>query len=131
MSKEWWENESMPIDDVQGLQSNAKRDFRIYKYYLQVPDEFHTRIFSDDEKRCLRPIAETLAMLNGNAFFGNELQTNTEWYEQYLPEAAALFFSNGGHSGWLTEVSWLKHLHHNLQVPCNTAESRETKSVKD
>ena len=131
MPKEWWENESMPIDDDEGLQSNAKRDFRIYKYYLRVPDEFHSKIFSDDEKRCLRPIAETLAMLDGNAFFSSELITGQEWYEQYLSEAAAIFYGNGGSTGWLREVSWLKHLHNTLQTTCNTAENNGTNSVDD
>ena len=53
--------------------------------------------FSQEEKYLLRPIAETIAMLDGNAFFPHD---NYTWYEQYLPEAHALFERNGGIEGW-------------------------------
>jgi len=64
--------------------------------------------FTDEEKAKLRPIAETLAMLDGNAFFGNSTERDgriIEWYEQYLPEAAALYNGNGGDNGWAGESS--------------------------
>ena len=64
--------------------------------------------FSADEKAKLRPIAETLAMLDGNAFFGNEAHAGAEWYEQYLPEAHALYEGNGGDKGWAGEASFAK-----------------------
>jgi len=35
-----------------------------------------------------------------------------EWYEQYLPEAAAIFYGNGGPTGWAGEASWIKELKH-------------------
>jgi len=57
---------------------------------------------SDRRRAMLRPIAETLAMLDGNAFFGierNEAGDDTHW-QQYLPEAWSLFESNGGMKGW-------------------------------
>lgn len=65
--------------------------------------------FSTEEKEWLRPIAETLAMLDGNAFFGSvhSYVGKWEWYEQYLPEAWSLFKSNGGITGWAGEVSWI------------------------
>lgn len=61
-------------------------------YHVPRPDEgWRAReSFTDEEKARLRPVAETLAMLDGNAFFGAELQDGADWYEQYLPEAHAL-----------------------------------------
>lgn len=67
------------------------------------------RTFTVDEKEMLRPIAETLAMLDGNAFFTMDCQDG-EWYEQYLPEAWSLFESNGGINGWAGEASWIRDL---------------------
>jgi len=68
--------------------------------------------FTNNEKRLYRPIAETLAMLDGNAFFGGIYSDKDcekrEWYEMYLPEAAALVDNNGGFDGWAGEVSFLK-----------------------
>lgn len=63
--------------------------------------------FTDEEKEKLRPIAETLALLNGNAFFTMESDVG-EWYEMYLPEAHALYESNGGDGGWAGEASFAK-----------------------
>lgn len=62
--------------------------------------------FSEAEKRKLRPIAETLAMLDGNAFFGMTKAPEPEWYEAYLPEAHALYEANGGDGGWAGEASF-------------------------
>ena len=56
-------------------------------------------------KELLRPIAETLAMLDGNAFFGT---AETEWYEQYLPEAYTLFHNNGGVTGWAGQMEHVR-----------------------
>ena len=91
-------------------------DPNVLTYYLRV-DEYNRRSidsFSDREKEILRPIAETLAMLDGNAFFGNTFDRegkSHDWYEMYLPEAWALYKGNGGNSegtqGWASEVSWL------------------------
>lgn len=64
--------------------------------------------FTEAEKTVLRPIAETLAMLDGNAFFGMETDNFGEWYEMYLPEAHALFESNGGLDGWAGEASFAR-----------------------
>lgn len=61
-----------------------------------------------EEKKMLRPVAETLAMLEGNAFFGMDAESGVEHYEYYLPEAKALFDSNGGLSGWAGEASFAK-----------------------
>lgn len=56
--------------------------------------------FEDAEKAKLRPIAETLAMLDENAFFGlSGTRRGSDWYEKYLPEAAALYDANGGDAG--------------------------------
>lgn len=82
--------------------------FRLSRYH------FINRHWSIEEKEILRPIAETLAMLDGNAFFGTTKDDSGDdtFYEQYLPEAASLFISNGGLSGWAGEVSWLKDTMH-------------------
>lgn len=56
--------------------------------------------FSEAEKAKLRPMAETLAMLDENALFGlSGTRRGSDWYEQYLPEAAALYAANGGDAG--------------------------------
>ena len=70
--------------------------------------------FTIKEKIMLRPIAEVLCLLDGNAFFGMSIDDNGEdtWYEQYLPEAYSIFKSNGGEKGWATEVSWIKEANH-------------------
>lgn len=80
------------------------------KYSVHIYDEDRRTVdsFTEEEKEWLRPIAETLAMLDGNAFFGNQIANDREWYEQYLPEAWALFTNNGGLDGWAGEVSWIK-----------------------
>lgn len=70
--------------------------------------------FSDKQKAQLRPIAEVLALLDGNAFFGVSVDDNGQdtWYEQYLPEAWMIFKTNGGESGWVSQTSWMKDLDH-------------------
>jgi len=83
---------------------------REVKYSVHIYDEDRRTIdsFTEEEKEWLRPIAETIAMIDGNAFFGNEITDGREWYEQYLPEAWGLFTNNGGIDGWAGEVSWIK-----------------------
>jgi len=63
---------------------------------------------SEMYKRVLRPIAEVLAMQDGNAFFGMEIdeQGNDEFVDQYLPGARELFEDNGGMSGWAGKASF-------------------------
>lgn len=75
---------------------------------IEFTGEYKDYRFSDEEKVILRPIAETLAMIDGNAFFTMPLGAEREFYEQYLPEAAEIFFGNGGWSGWASEASWVK-----------------------
>ena len=64
-------------------------------YEIDLPED-PRRDFTAEEQALLRPIAETLAMLDGNAFFSMPLEDGKEWYEQYLPEAWELWHSNGG-----------------------------------
>lgn len=66
------------------------------------------RNFTEGEKALLKPIAETIAMMDGNAFFTINGEEDETWYEQYLPEAYALFKSNGGFNGWASEASWMR-----------------------
>lgn len=70
--------------------------------------------FTDLQKRQLRPIAEVLAIMDGNGFFGISTndQGEDDWYEQYLPEAWVIFKSNGPDGGWIQETSWMKQLRH-------------------
>ena len=74
----------------------------------QFTYEYEGVTFSEEHKRLLRPIAETLAMMDGNAFFTVGLDDDREYYEQYLAEAAEIFFGNGGLKGWASEASWVK-----------------------
>jgi hypothetical protein len=75
-------------------------------YTLRLRDDVKSD-FTDEEKYQLRPIAETLAMLDGNAFFGAMIDNGREWYEQYLPEAWSLWMSNGGETGWPAGTAWM------------------------
>lgn len=77
-------------------------------YHILEPEGGWKQEFTDAEKAKLRPIAETLAMMDGNAFFGNESGGGKEWYEMYLPQADAIFSANGGDSGWAGEASFAK-----------------------
>jgi len=77
-------------------------------YHVTEPEGGWKREFSDDEKAKLRPIAETLAMLDGNAMFGNTDGKGREWYEMYLPEAHAIYEGNGGDGGWAGEASFAR-----------------------
>ena len=70
--------------------------------------------FTQKEKELLRPIAEVCAILDGNAFFGmtqNDAGEDT-WYEQYLPEAWAVWKAQGKAGGWINQTSWAKDLQH-------------------
>jgi hypothetical protein len=70
------------------------------------------RKFSDKEKVMLRPIAEVVAILDGNAFFGLTVDENGEdnWYEQYLPEAWMIYNNN---PSVLEGTSWYRdHIDH-------------------
>jgi hypothetical protein len=65
------------------------------------------RKFTEREKILLRPIAETIAILDGNAFWGLTIDDNGDdtWYEQYLQEAWMIYRSN---PGLLEGTSWYK-----------------------
>ena len=111
MTKEWWEDEYMPINHEHD-HINDYNDIYTKKYSINVSVEYRRRLYSEEEKKYLRPIAETLAMLDGNAFFSIPPGNDIEWYEQYLPEAAAIFYSNGGKEGFAGDASWIKDLQH-------------------
>jgi hypothetical protein len=70
--------------------------------------------FTVKEKAMLRPIAEVLCLLDGNAFFGISADENGDdiWYEQYLPEAYVIYKDNGGDNGWASELSWIRDAKH-------------------
>lgn len=78
--------------------------------YITEPKEGWRKVasFTEAERNKLRQVAETLAMLDSNAFFGmtkNETTGDDTWYENYLPEAHALYEANGGDNGWAGESS--------------------------
>jgi len=54
------------------------------------------RKFTAKEKAMLRPIAETVAIIDGNAFWGlsQDQAGEDNWYEQYLPEAWMIYKNN-------------------------------------
>jgi hypothetical protein len=91
----------------------------IHQYLSTNFSEPRKKKFTDKEKQILRPIAEVLCLLDGNAFFGISVDENGEdvWYEQYLPEAHVIYNANGGKKGWASELSWIKDsLHENETV---------------
>jgi hypothetical protein len=117
MPREWWEDECCPDDAVAYVRDAAPDetvlpDSHVVRYENHVPAHMLNRTYSDEEKKWLRPICETLAMLQWNAFFGVGLLDGTDWYEQWLPEAATIFYGNGGPTGWAGEMSWMKDLTH-------------------
>jgi hypothetical protein len=83
-------------------------DRRPLPYSISAPEGGFKNTFTDAEKAKLRPIAETLAMLDGNAFFTVNAGESREWFEQYLPEASALYEGNGGDDGWAGEASFAR-----------------------
>lgn len=78
-------------------------------YHIRQPKEGWRSLdsFTENERAKLRPIAETLAMLDGNAFFGMG-DSERYWADQYLPEAAAIYESNGGDEGWAGDASFAR-----------------------
>lgn len=90
------------------MRSKSKKN--TVTYQLTLHSEAGDKVFTDDEKQLLRPVAEVLAMLDGNAFFGADLGDGREWYEQYLPEAWSLFEANGGITGWPSGMSWVRDM---------------------
>jgi len=75
-----------------------------HKYSVHRLDGGWRRVFPPDYVIILKPIAETLAMLDGNAFFGD----GWESWISYLPEADAVYRSNGEPE----DLSWLSHYKH-------------------
>lgn len=86
---------------------------------IPTPNKWKNK-FTKKQKRILRPIAETLAMLDGEPFFGLSVDKNSEdiWYENYLPMAWEVFNNCGGEKGWAGAVSWVKNnpTHHENDV---------------
>ena len=66
-------------------------------YRVTVPKGGWRRSFDPEYAEKIRPIAETLAMLDGNAF-------HHAW-QNYLPEADAVYRGNGGDGGLTTAAS--------------------------
>ena len=79
----------------------------IYKNYNKP----RKKKFTEDQKKILRPLAESIAILDGNAFWGLTRNENNEdtWYEQYLPEAWVIYKSN---PGIVHGTSWGQMLKH-------------------
>lgn len=88
------------------------QELRTIYYSIDLSNKILRHDFSAQEKELLRPMAETLAMLDGNAFLSDKQINGQEWYEQYLPEAWVVWQSNGGRDGWAGEASFAKQLRH-------------------
>lgn len=71
-----------------------------FSYSVTKPKGGWRRKFDEDYQNKLKPIAETLTLLDGNAFTGS--------WQNYLQEADALYRNNGGDTGWASECSWIK-----------------------
>jgi len=83
-------------------------------FWQNYNQKLKKRKFTQKEKELLRPIAEIIAIMDGNAFFGmtrNDMGEDT-WYEQYLPEAWAIYKGQGKDGGWIQETSWAKDRQH-------------------
>lgn len=74
-------------------------------FTVEEPETGWCQEFDANYAELLRPIAETLAMMDGNAFF-----TFEDHWRNYLPEADAVFCSNGGINGWAGKCSWIQDL---------------------
>ena len=81
-------------------------------YSISVDPKWIKNEWSAEEKELFRPIAETLAMLDGNAFLSHKLPDGRDWYEQYLSEAATIFEENGGLTGHAGTASWVTNQTH-------------------
>lgn len=92
------------IVDIDDDDTDIVHSKRTYTLLLREDAKYE---FTDEEKFQLRPIAETLAMLDGNAFFGAMIDNGREWYEQYLPDAWSLWMNNGGDTGWPAGTAWM------------------------
>lgn len=97
--------------------SSSLNDKKYYSLGEWIADTFGStrkKKFSEKQKAQLKPIAEVLAVLDGNAFFGMTVDDNGQdtWYEQYLPEAWTVFTANGGDKGWISQASWMRDLDH-------------------
>jgi hypothetical protein len=75
-----------------------------HNYICNQLDGGWRRVFPPDYIEVLKPISETLAMLDGNCWY---FPDNPSWI-QYLPEADAVYRANSCPES----VSWLKHFHH-------------------
>lgn len=88
---------------------HGDRSYGIHKPEAGWPE---LRDITEEERIYLRPIAEVLALLDGNAFFGiiheDEDGIDRDHWEQYLPEAKILCDSNGGISGATGAASFMK-----------------------
>jgi len=101
--------------------NRSEPDTFLHWFWQNYNQKLTKKKFTQKEKNLLRPIAEVMAIMDGNAFFGMTRDDNNEdtWYEQYLPEAWAIYKGQGKNGGWIQETSWAKDLKH------------ENESVKD
>lgn len=110
----------MPI-----ITDTKEPNVRMVTYELAISDDDLQHEFTQEEKEYLRPIAETMAMLDGNAFFS----LKSDIWESYLPEARALFNSNGGLDGWAGGASWIREQQH--ETPAVEEAYKQYKLLKE
>lgn len=77
---------------------DASDDAAVYE--IRRPDGGWKRVFTPEDIEKLRPIAETIALMDGNGF--------EEAWQHYLPGADAVYRNNGGDTGWAGNCSWIK-----------------------
>lgn len=89
-------------DRLKAWKAEIAAERRARRYVIEQPDTGFRQAssFTAEEKKALRPVAETIAMLDGNAFFGLQRGDDGDdvHYEQYLGEAHALVEANGAWS---------------------------------
>lgn len=74
-------------------------EVNVIRYDVHRPDGGWRRIFTEEYIRIIRPIAETLAMMDKEV-------VSRSW-ENYLQEADAIYRNNGGDTGWASQCSWI------------------------
>ena len=110
--KEWWEHDyETDLDTSLRLNEDQSQIPWTRTFKISVAAEHHERVFTDEEKEILRPICETLALIDGNPFFTGTYEGRKIW-ELYLSYAYSVVSSNGGFCGWASQFSWIQDAHH-------------------
>ena len=110
MPKEWYEDEYYADDafhHTDGPEYQIRHDRGDVVIRLHVDPDYHQHRYTEEEKALLRPMAETLGMLR--IAKDRMVASGRDWYEHFLPEAAALWDQANADSLYL---SWKQDLEH-------------------